>query len=972
MCGIAGIYAYRDEVPPIDRDELLRIREAMRARGPDGEGIWQSRDGRIGLAHRRLAIIDLTNAGSQPMATPDGALHVTFNGEIYNYRELRRQLEAKGYVFQSNCDTEVLLHLYRAYGMAMVDRLRGMYAFALWDQVLKTLFLARDPLGIKPLYYADDGATLRVASQVKALLAGGHVDSSPQPAGHVGFLLWGFVPEPHTLYRGIRSLPAGSVMRIERNGTPHIDRRFSVGRLFEKVEREGRVAAQVGTPEEVRKCLKQSLLDSVRHHLVSDVHVGLFLSAGVDSSVIASLVQEAGQKVSAVTLGFREYAGTASDEVPLAQALSEQLGITHHVEWVQKDEFFTELPSIFAAMDQPSIDGINTYLVSRTASRLGLKVALTGMGGDELFGGYNHFPQLPRTVARLKWTNAMPSLGPIARMLSAPVMRHFISPKYAGLLEYGGSLEGAYLLRRGTFMPWEHASHLDEDLLREGWETLQPLMNLRESHRVVGRMHPKITTLELEWYLRNQLLRDTDWASMAHSLEVRTPFVDWTLLESLAPLLLSAQVPTKQEMAATLDIPLPPAVLARKKTGFVVPVRAWIQQALGVSESGSRTWSKAIYRKFSNAKRALVLVSDAYGGRGGIAKFNRDLLEALSIHPQYRETVALPRVINESVTGGFPDRLQFIVEAAQGKFAYTVSLFKLFLSRQRIDVVICGHLHLLPMAWLASRLSGAPLLLVCHGIEAWKPTGRWLANRLVRSLDYLVAVSAVTRDRFRRWAGSSRLDDFILPNCVDLTYFQPQAKKQALLDRYHLNGKRVIMTLARFSEQERYKGVDEVLDVFPNLLKSFPDLRYIAAGSGEDLPRVQQKARSLGITEWVIFPGQIPEEEKPDYYNLAEAFVMPGRGEGFGIVYLEAMACGIPVVGSILDGSREALQEGRLGILVDPLDLASVEAGIREALGRPRVVPSGVEFFSRDRFQERVHAMLNQVAAGVFGRISIS
>jgi asparagine synthase (glutamine-hydrolysing) len=219
MCGIAGIFAYRDQASPVDPEELLRIREAMRLRGPDGEGLWVSRNGRVGLAHRRLAIIDLTDDGLQPMATPDGALHITFNGEIYNYRELRRLLESKGYIFRTNSDTEVLLHLYREYEHGMLHHLRGMYAFALWDQSREALLLARDPLGIKPLYYADDGATIRVASQVKALIAGGKVDQSPQPAGHVGFLLWGYVPEPHTLYRGVKSLTAGTIMVIERQQT---------------------------------------------------------------------------------------------------------------------------------------------------------------------------------------------------------------------------------------------------------------------------------------------------------------------------------------------------------------------------------------------------------------------------------------------------------------------------------------------------------------------------------------------------------------------------------------------------------------------------------------------------------------------------------------------------------------------------------------------------------------------------------
>jgi asparagine synthase (glutamine-hydrolysing) len=205
MCGIAGIFTYRESGPPVDQEELLRIREAMIHRGPDGAGLWISADRRVGLAHRRLAIIDLGDTGAQPMATNDGQLRITFNGEIYNYRALRRELEGKGVRFRSESDTEVLLHLYADRGMDMVHALRGMYAFGIWDERREGIFLARDPFGIKPLYYTNDGTTLRFASQVKALAAGGGVNLTSDPAGHAGFYLWGHVPEPFTMYREVQA-----------------------------------------------------------------------------------------------------------------------------------------------------------------------------------------------------------------------------------------------------------------------------------------------------------------------------------------------------------------------------------------------------------------------------------------------------------------------------------------------------------------------------------------------------------------------------------------------------------------------------------------------------------------------------------------------------------------------------------------------------------------------------------------------
>ena len=218
MCGIAAIFAYHPNAADVDSQELGRIRDHMIARGPDGSGEWYSLDRRVGLAHRRLAIIDLSESGAQPMSGEGGQLVISFNGEIYNYRELRGDLERKGRVFRSQSDTEVLLHLYAEKGEAMVHDLRGMYAFAIWDARRCGLFLARDPFGIKPLYFADDGRSFRVASQVKALLAGGGVDTSPDAAGHVGFFLWGHVPEPHSLYQGIRALPAGSSLWVDGKG----------------------------------------------------------------------------------------------------------------------------------------------------------------------------------------------------------------------------------------------------------------------------------------------------------------------------------------------------------------------------------------------------------------------------------------------------------------------------------------------------------------------------------------------------------------------------------------------------------------------------------------------------------------------------------------------------------------------------------------------------------------------------------
>ena len=236
MCGIAGIFAYRPTARAVDREELVRIRDHMTSRGPDGSGEWYSADGRVGFGHRRLSIIDLSSRGAQPMQTADGRLVITFNGEIYNYRALRSKLEAKGYVFRSNSDTEVLLHLYAELGHEMLRELRGMFAFAIWDSQEQQLLLARDPYGIKPLYYADDGSTLRFASQVKALMAGRRISRDPDPAGWVGFYLFGSVPEPFTTYREVRAVPAGSFVRIDQRGLREPVQYYSIARKYSQAQ----------------------------------------------------------------------------------------------------------------------------------------------------------------------------------------------------------------------------------------------------------------------------------------------------------------------------------------------------------------------------------------------------------------------------------------------------------------------------------------------------------------------------------------------------------------------------------------------------------------------------------------------------------------------------------------------------------------------------------------------------------------
>ncbi len=563
----------------------------MVRRGPDGVGLWISADNRVGLAHRRLSIIDLSDAGAQPMTDADCQTIVTFNGEIYNYQALRGELKAKGFRFRSTSDTEVLLHLYTDRGVEMVNALRGMYAFAIVDKRKNGMFLVRDPFGIKPLYYSDDGKALRFASQVKALIASGRVDSSPDPAGRAGFFLWGHVPEPFSMHRGVRALPAGAAMWIGGDGKRTLKLGRSIPDIYAGAEEAGANRDTRVNREELRRLF----LDSVQHHLVADVPVGVFLSAGLDSTTLAALAAELNGNLHTVTLGFDEFKGTENDETNLAAAVARQFGTNHKTVWVSRQDFESEYTRIFAAMDQPSVDGVNSYFIAKAATEAGLKVALSGLGGDELLGGYASFGEIPRLVSALSHLGRFPRIGRGFRRVAAQFLKRFTSPKYAGLLEYGGSYEGAYLLRRGLFMPWELTDIMDPDAARAGWDALQPMLRLRETVGKIQNPYFKVSALEMCWYMRNQLLRDADWASMAHSLEVRVPLVDWTLLTALAPMLASSRRPTKRNMVATTSRPVPDAVVRRPKTGFAVPVQDWLlRRDPSRSGRGLRGWAREV------------------------------------------------------------------------------------------------------------------------------------------------------------------------------------------------------------------------------------------------------------------------------------------------------------------------------------------------------------------------------------------
>ena len=357
--------------------------------------------------------------------------------------------------------------------------------------------------------------------------------------------------------------------------------------------------------------------------------------------------------------------------------------------------------------------------------------------------------------------------------------------------------------------------------------------------------------------------------------------------------------------------------------------------------------------------RVLLLATGAFGGHGGIALYNRDFLTALCTHPGCTEVIAIPRLM-PAEPGPLPAKLTYVTSGLGGKFRYICAVLRLLFVDRHFDLIVCGHLNLLPLAFLAKVLSRAPLLLAIYGIEAWKPSPSRLVRRLVRRVDAYFSISDVTRRRFLEWAAPRETEGHLLPNAIHLERYTPGPKSPELLRRHGLTGKAVLLTVGRLAGEERYKGVDEVLELMPDLPR---EISYLVVGDGNDRQRLTDKANALGLADRVIFAGYVPEGEKADHFRIADVFVMPSRGEGFGFVFLEAMACGVPVIGSTLDGSREALRDGLLGTLVDPGNRAELLAAVHQALASTeRSVPEGLSHFSFARFESRLHELVSRIA----------
>lgn len=582
MCGIAGLLTFGRATDA--RSVLEAMRAAQYHRGPDASGIRLLRNGCGGLANCRLAVCDLSPAGHMPMSDDTGRIAISYNGEIYNAAELRAELECEGFVFHSHGDTETVLHGYEAWGEPVVERLRGMFAFAITDERpdQRKLLLARDRLGIKPLYYTAGPAGFLFASEIKALHAAGLIGSEIDSAGLVGYLMLGSVPNPLTIYRGVRGLEPASTLTVSLDD-PVVSlapRRYWIMPVCE------RTTARNDAIEEVRALL----LGAVCEQLVGDVPIGAFLSGGLDSTILVGLMRRAGaDRLRTCSIAFTE---CEYDEARPARQTAEVFGTEHVERTIGPDDLRRELPAILAAMDQPTVDGVNTYFVSETAKQAGLTVALSGLGGDELFGGYqNTFQGVPILVRAIRAMRFVPGA---TRLVTAGVT---VSPqrerlrKAADALTSSPGAPAAYLARRGLFSHSEARMLAGEERWREAAKSFEPLSHIA-SRSVLGGRESRFETRPFSWisraelgtYTHHQLLRDTDVMSMAHSLEVRVPLLDHRLVEAVLTLPDAIKRDGDRPKALLADAAsglCPPGVLAyRPKQGFTFPMQQWLRGPL--------------------------------------------------------------------------------------------------------------------------------------------------------------------------------------------------------------------------------------------------------------------------------------------------------------------------------------------------------------------------------------------------------
>ena len=581
MCGISGVY-WRQNQNKKELNEIVKKMNQFQAnRGPDGDGIFIDESNGLAFGHRRLSIIDLSEDGKQPMNYED--IWITFNGEIYNFLELKKELEEKGYKFKTKTDTEVILILYAEYGEKSFEMFRGMFAFALWDNKNKKLFLVKDRYGIKPLYYYSDNEKLIFASTVKAIIKSENIPVQKNIKAYIGFLLFGSVPLPMTTIKNVFAVPAGCYLKFDEIDNKKLVEYYDSLSAFQNKEK----IDFKNTKQKISSLLE----DSISHHLISDAPLGVFLSGGLDSSAITALAAKNCEKpIETLSIIFDE---SEFSEKKYQQMVAEKINSVHREIKITKKDFEEGFDEIFEAMDQPTIDGVNTFFIAKAAKEAGLKTVLSGLGSDEIFMGYSSF----------KKAFFLRKIQKLPKILKLPLKFFSLFGGRWSKLSYleNDAPLNFYLAIRGLFAPREIAKILNISVKEvNGFiNELAGLTNLQTSK--LNNLSPAdlLSYLELKFYLQNQLLKDTDFMSMYYSVEVRVPFLDHSLVEYLSSL------PSDLKLNKKLNKPLlvksvrdllPEEIFSRPKMGFTFPFEKWLKEEKPFNGHWSRHWAMEVLK----------------------------------------------------------------------------------------------------------------------------------------------------------------------------------------------------------------------------------------------------------------------------------------------------------------------------------------------------------------------------------------
>ena len=931
MCRIAGIVSPKSEKNQLFH-HIKNMADAQAHGGPDGKGAFVDEDTGLALGHRRLALIDLSPAGQQPMFSSDECLCIVFNGEIYNYLVLKAELKQAGCTFRTHTDTEVILVAYQHWGTAAFRKFNGMFAFALFDKRMNQLFLVRDVAGIKPLYYSATNKGLVFASEVKAFYQSGF-KCEDNHDWKIYFLSFGFIPEPFTTLKNVYQLKPGYFITYDLKKLTYTETQFEslifTEEIFDKKEAISKIRYELNA--------------AVDRHLISDAPIGVFLSGGIDSSIITLLAaknKKQNLKTLSVTFNESDY-----NEESYQQTISEITGSKHKNYRVTQKDYLDAIPTIRNAYDQPSGDAINTWFITRCAKEEGLKAVLSGLGGDELFGGYPTFKRL-KYLGKLRHLPL--SLFKLADHLSEERLRKLVYLQ-------NNHINNDYLALRGFYTP-KIISQLIDATENEVIACLQNFKyDIKPEHLDTGNY---ASWLEQNIYMRSQLLKDTDYMSMSHGVEVRLPFLDKDFLKlchSIAPKVKFAGPLGKQLLIDSFQDILPKSIWERKKMGFTFPFQEWNKQHPEISKISkhpnqtvanlgqlflnnklhwSRCFSLLQIEKYLPVKDVLFLSLKSFCQTGGIEKVNRILMKVgTDLRKEHLirfnaidcyDNLPAPEYISPNRFKGFRGNILHFIWSAS-------------LKGSKCDSVILGHINLAWVGIIIKTLSPkTKIYVLAHGIEVWRKL-KYNKRYLLHKADFILPVSTYTRDILIKKHGVNPLKCIVLNNCIDPNFKRKfsQSVQQKIESETGFNkNHQIILTLTRLSCSEKYKGYDQVIKAVSIIKKSNPNMRYIIAGKydEQEYKRIQLLIAHYEVANEVKLTGFIEDDEVGTYFGIADVFVMPSKKEGFGIVFIEAMACGLAVIGGNQDGSVDALRNGEMGTLINPDDTEELVTAITKTL----------------------------------------